>query len=418
MKLLGLFLLLIAAAQLFAEEIFFRSSFVLWQDPEILLWSPDSVSALDPKEFALSLKRTNSGIGSPSVRVAGELERDSSMALYASWLRNNLEPGVPAELLKIRNPEAQKKIAALEDKYLLFICKNGNTITLALFDESSYQPKVAGSLPYTADKIALGDAIAEMFFEGSTKRRLTKEERQKKAVEPNNYYSEMPKLRAWAGIAGGYTQARVPFTPHSWYRRKLKSEIKNYRNTQDSLSAWNFIDDASPVLNVYVGGLWFDFIGTEIFFRFSEHDAKTDDRDTIYNELDYWKFYRFEIGLSLVLSHRFPLHKNVVLVPHAEVGFLYSFFSESIATKSGRKPSGAYKSRFEFSNFYKGAVVSLGARTILYDHYGIDLRAGIAGRGRLLDKEPSPDAVSEPTEIGGSTIDCFIQLGLEYHSSI
>ena len=89
MKLLGLFLLLIAAAQLFAEEIFFRSSFVLWQDPEILLWSPDSVSALDPKEFALSLKRTNSGIGSPSVRVAGELERDSSMALYASWLRNN-----------------------------------------------------------------------------------------------------------------------------------------------------------------------------------------------------------------------------------------------------------------------------------------------------------------------------------------
>jgi hypothetical protein len=57
-------------------------------------------------------------------------------------------------------------------------------------------------------------------------------------------------------------------------------------------------------------------------------------------------------------------------------------------------------------------------RTILLDHYGIDLRAGIAGRGRILDREPSVDAVAEPTVIGGSTIDCFIQLGLEYHWSL
>ena len=407
-----------AAYAFAAGKMFFRSPYILWQDPEILVWSPDSAAPMDSREFALSLKRTNGGIGNPSVRIAGEWERDSSAALYGAWLRNNLQPEIPAELLKARAQEVQKKIAGLEDKYLLYLNKDGNTLTFALFDESSYSPKAAGTVPYTADKVALGDAIAEMLFEGGTQRRLTAEERKKKAVEPNEYYSELPKFRAWVGIAGGYTQARVPFTPYSWYRRKLNSEIKNYRNTRDSLSAWNFLEDGSPLLNVYVGGTWYDFIGAEIFFRFSEHDAKIDERDTIYNELDYWKFYRFEIGISLMLSHRIPLHKNVTLIPHASVGFLYSFFSESIDTKSGYKPSGAYKSRIEFANFYKGAVLSIGAKSIFYDHYGIDLRAGLAGRGRILDREPSVDAVAEPTEIGGSTIDCFIQLGFEYHWSL
>ncbi len=419
MKWRGIFILtLLSASVLFAGEIFFRSPYVLWQDPEVLLWTPDSTVPLEAKEFALSLKRGNGGIGNPSVRVAGEWTRDSNAALYAKWLGNNLERGLPAEYFKARNPEVQRKISGVEDKYLLYLSKKGNSLLVALFDESSYAPKAAGVLPYHADKIQLGDEIAEMFFEGSASRRLTKEERAKKSTEPDEFYAELPKFRWWVGAAGGYTRAKIPFTPDDWYRRKLDSKIKNYRNTRDSLSAWNFLEDGSPLLNVYAEANWYDFIGAELFFRFSEHEAKIDERDSVYSELDEWTFYRFEIGIGLVLSHRIPLGKKVDLMPHVSLGFLYSFFSESINTKSGYEPSGAYKSRFEFKEFYKGALLSAGVRGIFFDHYGVDLRAGIAGRGRILDREPSVDAVAEPTEIGGSTIDCFIQLGLEYHWSL
>ena len=54
-------------------------------------------------------------------------------------------------------------------------------------------------------------------------------------------------------------------------------------------------------------------------------------------------------------------------------------------------------------------------RFIFLKHYGVDLRAGIVSRGRMLDTDPDPDAVAEPTKIGGSTYDCFATIGLEYH---
>lgn len=418
MKISAIFGAILFFAASLSADTFFRERFTLWTDPEILLWSPDNAKPLDPKEFALSLKRNNGGIGNPSVRFAGEWERDSSAALYAGWLRNNLDPGIPAEDLKPRDPKVQERLAAIEDKILLFVTRRGNSLVVALFDETGYAPKAAGSLPDNEDKIQLGDDIAELFFGGSTQRRLSAEERKRKAVEPDEYYAEIPKFHGWAGIAGGYTRAKVPLTPDNWYRSHLDSRIKNYRNTKDSLSTWNFLEDASPALNVYVGGLWYDFIGSEIFFRFSAHDAKTDGRDTVYNELDHWTFYRYEIGLSLLFSHRFAVKRNFAVLPHVSLGFLYSFLSESIDTKSGRKPSNAYRTRIEFKDFYKGAILSAGVRGLFFEHYGIDLRAGIAGRGRLLDREPSADAVAEPTEIGGSTIDCFIQLGFEYHWSL
>ena len=411
-------ILTFAATGVFSADMFFKTPFTLWQDPEILVWTPDSAAPLDPKEFALSLKRNNSGIGNPTVRIAGEFERDTGASLYGNWLRNNLEPGIPAEDLKARDPKVRERIASIEDRFLLYVTRRGNTLAVALFDETGGAPKLAGTLPFREDKIQMGDEIAEMAFNGTPKRRLTADERKRKATEPDEYYSEIPRFHGWIGVAGGYTRAKVPLTPDSWYNSHLKSRIRNYRNTKDSLSAWNFLDDSSPLLNVYAGGLWYDFIGAELLFRFSAHDAKTDSRDTVYRELDHWTFYRYEIGISLLFSHRFRVKKDIDVLPHASLGFLYSFFSESIDTKSGRKPSNAYRTRVEFNDFYKGAIISAGVRGLFLEHYGIDIRAGIAGRGRLLDREPSVDAVAEPTEIGGSTIDCFIQLGLEYHWSL
>ncbi len=36
----------------------------------------------------------------------------------------------------------------------------------------------------------------------------------------------------------------------------------------------------------------------------------------------------------------------------------------------------------------------------------------------MLDSDPSSEAASEPTIIGGSTVDCFASIGIEYYWSI
>ena len=53
------------AGAVFAEDVYFREPFTLWQDPEILVWTPDSAAPIDPREFSLSLKRNNSGEARP-----------------------------------------------------------------------------------------------------------------------------------------------------------------------------------------------------------------------------------------------------------------------------------------------------------------------------------------------------------------
>ena len=48
-----------------AKDVFFDSHWTLWQNADILIWTPDKDPAIDPKEFCLSLRRNNSGIGEP-----------------------------------------------------------------------------------------------------------------------------------------------------------------------------------------------------------------------------------------------------------------------------------------------------------------------------------------------------------------
>ena len=102
--------------------------------------------------------------------------------------------------------------------------------------------------------------------------------------------------------------------------------------------------------------------------------------------------------------------------PYIFLGFQYSFFVEDIAVKDEvKEPSQAYKKRVEFEEVYKGALLGIGSQFIFAKHYGINIKAGISSRGRDIYSDPSPDAAAEPTTIGGSTIDCFVSLGLEYH---
>lgn len=413
---LVLLLLLTAVASSVAGNVYFDSKWTLWQNADILIWNVNKDLPIDPREFCLSLRRTNTGIGEPKCRTLGEWERDSVAIRYGSWLSMNMEPGLTSGHLKARHPAMSAKIQSVEDKIVLFIADKGNELQIAIFDETSSEPRAAGTVQKKADKIALGDDIAGTFFDRNTTRRLSKEERAKKLTEPDDYYKEVPNFRAWAGISAGYAQAPIPLTPSNWYRSHTRSRVKNYRITKDSVSLWNFIDDSTPLFTLYVGGTWYGFIGGEIFYRYSNHDVKIDERDSVYKELDHWSFSQHEVGLNVMFSRSFDPFKWLDIHAFAFLGFQYSFYSEDIDVKSSvKKPSRAYDSRIRFEDAYKGALLGFGGQFVVLDHYGFSIRTGISSRGRDIYTEPSPDAAAEPTTIGASTIDWFISFGLEYH---
>ena len=400
----------------YAGDVFFNSRYTLWKDGDILIWNVDKSITIDPKEFCLSLKRFNGGIGEPKCRIFGEWERDSVSVHYAKWLSYNLEPESKAEHLKARHPAMTAKIQALEDKIVMFVSRSEGTVKVALFDETESKPKIAGIVRDNSDLIALYDDMASTFFDNPTKRRLSKAERAKLAAEPDEYYQEVPDFNGWIGVGLGYAQAKIPLTPDNWYRSHINSKVRKYRITKDSTSLWNFIDDSEPFLSFYAGGTWYGFIGAELIYRVAKHNVKTDSKDTSYIELDHWDFYQHEIGLSIHLSKNFPMTSWLDINPYIFLGFQYSFFVEDIAVKDEvKEPSQAYKKRVEFEEVYKGALLGIGSQFIFAKHYGINIKAGISSRGRDIYSDPSPDAAAEPTTIGGSTIDCFVSLGLEYH---
>ena len=63
------------SANALAHDKFFNEHPTLWKDADILIWSLDKEPVIDPKEFCLSLKRINSGIGEPKCRLRGLCSR-------------------------------------------------------------------------------------------------------------------------------------------------------------------------------------------------------------------------------------------------------------------------------------------------------------------------------------------------------
>ena len=412
----AILLIISLAVSVLAGDIYFNKHPVLWENPDILIWTPDGENPIDPKELCLSLKRTNSGIGTTRCRVFGEWERDTTAMHYAKWLQRNIDPELDEEHLHIRHPALMAKVQQLEDNIVLYLADNGNTVNVAIFDETSTNPKVTGRVTKTNDKIALGDEIASTFFSGKTKRRLSKEERKKQLDEPDEFYQEVPNFRAWAGVSIGYSQAHIPLTPDDWTESHTKSKVRNYRITKDSVSLWNFIEDEDPLLSVHLGGIWYGFIGLELIYRFAKHRVKTDETDTVYEELDHWNFYQHEVGLNAMFARSYTITKWLDIDLFAFLGFQYSFYVEDIALKDEvEKPSKAYNVRIRFESAYKGGLIGGGAQFVFLKHYGIALRTGISSRGRDMYVDPTPDAAAAPSIIGGSTIDWFASVGLEYH---
>ena len=225
-------LLLSIAGNAMAQSVYFNGHSTVWKDADILIWTPDADPAIDVKEFCLSLKRFNSGIGDPKCRLAGEWERDTVAIRYAHWLNANMDPALKPEYLRARHPAMQAKFQALEDKTVLFVAKNADKVNIAIFDETSSEPKAAASMLLSPDKVATGDAIANTFFSATAKRRLTKEERLKLQTEPDEYFQETPVFKAWFGLGIGYSQAHIPLTPDNWTESHTESTVRNYRITR------------------------------------------------------------------------------------------------------------------------------------------------------------------------------------------
>jgi len=381
------------------------ASATVWKDGEFLLWSYGK-RYISPTDFCFALRYENEKIGAPSCYEAGDWERDSTISLYAKWLNTNLDPRLAPEDLRPRNAHVIERFNKLKDNNLIFSTIKNDKIWFLLFDETSSEPKRIATFPITQDSAKIARKLASDWFGSTPQRRLSDSEREAKEKEPDEYFAEQPMYDVWFGIGLGHTRAKVPLTPSSWYSHKLNSKIKNYRDVDDSASVWFFITDSSPLYRAYIGGSLYDFIGLEFEFRKSSHKAKIDISDTIYKELDYWNFNRYELMLALEFMKVFMPIKQIEIEPHISASIIFDIFTEDIALKDGYKGSESYKHRFTFESYYSGVALILGLRTAFFKNYAIDLQAGIANRGTsIVTKEV----------IGSSTTDAFIAAGLEYH---
>jgi len=383
------------------------ASATVWKDGEFLLWSYGR-PYISPADFCFALRYENEKIGNPACYEAGDWERDTTLSLYAKWLHTNLDPRLEPEDLRPRNAHVIERLGKLKDNNLIFSTIKNDMAWFLLFDETSSEPKQIAIFPLTQDSIKIARKLTSNWFGGKPERRLSDSEREAKEKEPDEYFAEQPMYDVWFGIGLGYTQAKVPLTPSSWYRHKLNSRIKNYRDVDDSTSVWFFIKDSSPIQRAYIGGSLYDFIGLELEFRRSSHSAKIDESDQIYEELDHWDFNRYEFMLSLEFMKVFMPIKQIEIEPHISASILFDIFTEDIALKDDYKGKGSdsYRHRFKFENYYSGVVLTLGLRTAFFKNYAIDLQAGLANRGTsIVTREV----------IGSSTTDAFIAAGLEYH---
>ena len=413
------------AGSSWAASTVFEQEHVTWLDPELQLAFTDSVhQQFSADDFCRNLAVTEPDLGRPQCRFAGEWERDSSAHLYLQWLGRNLDARLKPEHLVTRDPAVSERLRKLDDRYLITFTQRGDTLWAALFSgrrtfEQAVNLSAPAALtaftPVPADAKALAQLVATAWFSHHSTPRLNEKEKAAAELAPDESYGESPRFDRWVSLGAGWSQGSIPLTPSSWYANRIKDHVSDYGRVQDSLSLWSFITDESVLYTMRAGFTWNGFVGAEAFATQTHYRAKLDPSDTVYNELAHWNYTRTEVGLTVHGVWREVLSENVETQPYTFLGFHYSFLSEDIAVKAGRTPSDQYRYRVQFMPFYKGAIFGIGNRLMWYGTIAIDTRAGFSNRGRSLDREPSPDAVVEPTIIGGSTLDCFISASLEYH---
>ena len=415
-------LILCTCTMSFSFQDVFHQEWIHWRDPQIQIVSVNLPTTLQVNEFCLSLALENPNLGHPDCRVGGEWLRDSASAVYIQWLQANANPHLTPHDLASRNKSVVQRLHELDDKYLLILYKRGDTLWSQLYSGARTIPTTArptepiamGFMQATnPDAKSIATALTS-WFSGSTQVRLNDDEKKFQAAQPDLAYSEVPDLDTWIGLGIGWSQAQIPLTPSSWYAIR-KDRVQNYRFVKDSSSAWSILEDRVPTQNINLGFTWSGFLGLELFAVRSVHDVKYNALDSAYLDLDHWRFTRTEFGLTAHMNYPYKISPSFEWDGFAFLGFHYSILSEDIALRKGAIASSDYKYRIGFEDSYKGAIFGVGNRLLWSHRLGLEARLGISNRGKNLDQEPSADAVSEPTIVGASTLDCFISAALEYH---
>lgn len=402
-----------------AWETVFQQSISVWKNPVIRCVHADTtMPRVNADQFCQALVRSAPELGRSECRIEGDWERDSLVSKYLAWAGRNMDPRVKPINLSARHPHVSERLRKLDDEYLLLFSRNQDTTWVVLYTGNSAEPQaISYQIEPRFNAEGIAEQIGQTWFSAAPERRLSAKEKAAAAIEPDISFGETPTFDTWVSLGGGWSQATIPLTPASWYKGKRDQRIRYYRNTTDSLSGWNFLEDESPLISIRTGFTWQGFVGGEIFALRTTHKMKIDTRDPIYEELDHWNFTRYEIGLTVHATLRKTLAEHWEIQPHAFVGFHYSILQEDIALKpSVDEASAQYRNRIQFEPFYKGAIFGLGNRLVWSGFLALETRIGLNNRGRSLDKEEgTEDAAPEPTIIAGSTLDCFISASLEYH---
>ena len=334
----------------------------VWKDGEFLIWNYGK-EYIAPADFCFALKYENEKIGEPSCRQAGDWERDTTINLYAKWLNANLDSRLDAQDLRPRGQYMLEKLRSLKDRNLLYFTIKDDKVWVLFFDETGSEPQQIANFYVREDSAKVARKIVNDWFSGTPERRLSDEEREKKRLEPDNYFGEQPLHDFWIGAGAGFT---------------------NYKHNRDTSSAWRYLEAYSPIYNVYVGASLFDFVGAELELKRSEHKSKKNKKD---------KFERWEVLLAVEFMTVFKPIPQIEFEPHDSIGFIpVSFFSENHGIK--------------FEDSYRGGSLALGLRTAFFKNYAIDVKGGFSYRGVI----GAQDEV-----IAAATTDAFISAGLEYH---
>ncbi len=410
------FLILFFAHILWAQ-MEFQDNWIHWKSPTLQIIDITDQS-LSTQSLCDQLTQLATHNGRLDCRVTGDWLRDSAAQVYLQWLAQNTEPHVRPRDLAPKDTSVIRRMRHLDDQYLLVFLQNSLGKWALLFvgsasvknDRPAEHPIALYHFSQEYNVQSVATFLAQKWFARSPYPRLDAEKRAALALQSNSSYAPPPPRDYWIGMDVGRTRGTLPLFPKDWWRDQQNDQVRNYRYTQDTSSAWNILEDESNLYALRSGFTWSGFVGMELLLLQSHHPVKFDMEHPDYLGLEEWSFDRYEVGATAHWLHRVPFHPSWEWHNEFFVGFHYSFLKESIQTTEGVALSDNYANRIHFESFYKGALAGFNGRLLYAKKLGLSIRTGFNSRSRNTD-----DTDDKAQIVARTTLDFFATLGVEYH---